>query len=190
MPTTSTTDASTAATVATTAQHAERKHSYVPTAGIEVYHEGSKSYWKARATVDVIIVSHTKHLCVEIIVFDPEKNREANRIYVSSILLAGKVDQQELQAKITEKKEALIRQKKPVNVTQLTKDLLVASMTNYLLQRLQIKENTSEHFTIELSPMSSDSVVVEDDKLYLDIVCPVKPNTLVPLESNFSKKYK
>lgn len=167
-----------------------RKHSYVPTAGVEVYHEGSKSYWKARANVDVIIVSHSKHLCVEIIVYDPEKDREANRIYVSSILLAGKADQVELQAKLAEKKESLIRQKKLVNATQLTKDLLIQSMTNFLLHRLQITYNTPEKFEIELTPNSSDDTVVEDEKVYLDIVCPVRPTSLVPLETHFSKKFK
>lgn len=165
--------------------HHQQPIHFTPIAGVELYHEGSKSYWKVRANVDIIIVCHTAAHCVEVIVYDPERNLEANRIYLNSILLAGKADQKEVQAKLTEKKEAFLRQKKLFCVTQLTKELLTQAMVNYILMRLQIGTLTDSKFDVSLTPTTNDTI--HDGKL--DVIMD-KPATLTPLACQFTKKVK
>ncbi len=163
---------------------AERRKSYVPTQGVEIYFEGVKSLWKLRTSLDVLIACHPKSLCLEIIAYHPEKCVVAPRLYVSSVLLSTKIDQNDLQQRVSEKKEALIRQKKPFNQAQISKEIYATAMCQYLLSRLQVKE--SEDFEITLSPMMGD-IVSDDDMHTLDVICE-KPTSLIPLEVNFAQK--
>jgi hypothetical protein len=163
-----------------------QSHHFTPTNGVELYFEGSKSYWKLRANIDILIVCHTANHCVEVVVFDPERNIEGNRLYLNSILLASKVDQQELQTKLNEKKETLIRQKKVFNVTILMKELLIQSIVNYILLRLHIETLTENKFIITLSSQTDD-VTYEG---VLDVVYPQIPPLLIPVHCHFAKKFK
>lgn len=142
--------------------HHQPQHHFTPIPGVELYFEGSKSYWKQRANVDILIVCHTSNHCVEVIVFDPERNLEANRLYLNSVLLASKVDMKELHMKLAERKESLLRQKKKeseFNPISLTKELLIQAMVNFILMRLQIVTLNEKKFEIALSPMTGDCTV-------------------------------
>ncbi len=163
-------------------------HNFTPTSGVELFLESSKSYWKVRANVDILIVCHVAAQCIEIVMFDPERNLEANRLYLNSVLLAGKVDQKELQTKLTEKKESYTRQKKLFCAAQVTKELLMHAMVGYIQIRLQIVTLTDREFVITLANMSEADIVMPNGQL--DVVFPEKPISVTPLECHFAKKFK
>ena len=165
-----------------------KQRNYTPTTGVEVLLECSKSYWKVRANIDVLIVCHTASQCIEIIMFDPERNLEANRLYLNSVLLAGKVDQKEIQAKLAEKKESYTRQKKLFSAPQVTKELMTQAMLNFIQIRLQISVLTEREFIVTLANMSDADVITQNG--LLDVVYPNKPQTVTPLECQFVKKFK
>jgi hypothetical protein len=158
--------------------------------GVEVYFEGNKSFWKTRQTVDVAIICHTRFLCVEVLVFDPQSGLEANHLYLDSVQLAGKVDQQELQEKLSQKKEAFLRLKKPFDAAHITKDLLVQAMSTYILNRLQLvaSNDNDQNGVLEVAfaGLSSNPT---DAAREADILCEM-PAGLLPTECHFAKKVK
>lgn len=164
-----------------------KRQSFISTQAVEIVFEGSKTFWKSRTNLEIVIVSHTKYLTIEVLVFHPNIGKESPRLYLHSLLLAGKIDQNDLQAKLAEKKEAIIRQRKPVNAQQLTKELLNNAIAQYVMSRLQfVTETEDEPFRAFLVPMTGD-VIVDQEKQLLDIIVSKPPN-LEPVQSNFQKK--
>lgn len=165
-----------------------KRNLFVSAQAVETVFEGSKTYWKSRTNLEIVMVSHTKYLTIELLVFHPDIGKESPRLYFSSLLLAGKIDQNDLQQKLAEKKEAIIRQRKPVNAQQLTKELLNNAIAQYVMSRLQFVTVTEdeEPFRVFLVPMTGD-VTVDQEKQVLDVIVPMPPN-LEPVQSNFQKK--
>ncbi len=83
----------------------QRKQSYTCSETVVVLFDGAKSFWKTRTNLDILIVEHSKQMCIELIAFNSVLQVEAPRIYLSSLLLFSKIDQNEVKEKLTEKKE-------------------------------------------------------------------------------------
>jgi len=165
----------------------KRQSFIVSTQAVETIFEGSKTYWKSRTNLEIVMICHTKYHTIEVLVFHPDIGKESPRLYLNSLLLAGKIDQNDLQQKLAEKKEAIIRQRKPVNAQQLTKELLNNAIAQYVMSRLQfVMETEDQPFRVFLVPMTGD-VIVDQEKQLLDIIVPMPPN-LEPVQSNFQKK--
>jgi hypothetical protein len=163
---------------------AARKQSFVATPGMEVQYEGSKSFWKSRTNLDILIVSHPKNNCLEIIGYDANKGVES-RTYANAALLSTKLDQNEIREKVEEKKELYNRQKKPVNAAQLQKEVVVNAMNQYIISRLQVDEVNTAELKIFLSSMTGDKI--NEETKQLDIVSEI-PKGLAPLPTCFIKK--
>lgn len=163
-----------------------RRQSFVASPAFEAQYEGSKTFWKTRTNLEILILSHAKHNCLELIAFDPEKGVEAPHIYINAALLVSKLDQNEIKLKVEEKKEALIRQKKAANVAQIQKEIVVNGMNQFIINRLQIVDGdntTSLH--IHLPPMSGD--IVNEATKELDVIIPI-PAGLAGVTTCFQKK--
>ncbi|RYH05912.1 hypothetical protein EON65_43550 [archaeon] len=166
----------------------QRRKSFVQAPTVEVIFEGSKTYWKARTTLEILIAFHLKQACYEVIVFHPDVGKEAPRIYLSAPILASKIDQKELQQRIADKKEAFIRSKKPANQVQITKECLEALIVQFVLNRLNIILGTApEDFSMAILPQTGD-VIEDEEKRRMDVELARKPDNVVPLESSFQKK--
>lgn len=165
--------------------NSNRRQSFVPTAGLEVIYEGSKTFWKTRTTVDILIVSHPKQNCFELIAYNAEKGNEAPRVYVNAILLSTKLDQNEIKLKVEEKKESSIRQKKATNVAQIQKEIATQAIIQFITSRFQISEDPAQGLRIFLSAMSGD--IVNEQTKELDFVMSM-PQSLTPIPTCFQKK--
>lgn len=164
-----------------------RRQSFVATPGLDVQYEGSKSFWKTRNNVDLLIVSHPRFNCLEIVAFEPEKGFEAPRIYVNAALLLTKLDPNEIKLRVEEKKEASIRQKKPVDAAKLQKEMTVNAMNQFITSRLHISDDVScaANFRIFLTPMGDDKL--NENTKELDVIMD-PPKGLTPLPTCFQKK--
>lgn len=148
---------------------------------VSVIFDGAKSFWKTRTNLDVLIVEHSKQLCYELIVYNATIGVEAPRIYLSSLLLAQKIDQAELQARVADKKEALTRAKKTFNAAELSKEVAYGLISQYILARLSIPNDLPEGtLTVMLMPCTGDKIV-DVDTQRLDVICE-KPNLTIPLQ--------
>jgi hypothetical protein len=172
-----------------------RKQSFVAHACplFEVLFDGATLCWKTRSNLDILIASHSKQLCIELVAYNAEIGVEAPRIYISSMLLATKIDPtgDDFQEKLSAKKEVLNRQKKTCNTADLTKQLYNEFMVKYILQRLNPVTEDIDLTTecrILLTVMSEDTVSEEDDTR-LDIICEMPPD-LVPVEHTHTKKHR
>eukprot|EP01033_Poteriospumella_lacustris_P014183 gene14183-10134_t len=99
------------------------------------------------------------------------------------------MDQNDLALRIGEKKEVFIKQKKPVNVQQLTKEVLYTSMTNYIQSRLAYTVAEEEPlFQISLQVLMGDTAVADaNGEMRLDVLIP-PPASLDPVATRFQKR--
>jgi len=156
--------------------------------GLEVLHDGLKSYWKTRSNLDILICSHNKFLCIEIIAYNAETGIEAPRLYVSSALLATKLNIDDLQNNVVKKKESLIRQKKSFTHPEISKLVYNEMMVNFILTRLGISSDVDLKTDLKmvLTPMVSDET--NEDTNDLDIICPM-PFGLKPVITTYKRNF-
>jgi len=154
--------------------------------GFEVLHDSSKSFWKTRSNIEILICSHNKYLCIEIIAYNAETGIEAPRLYVSSALLATKLNMDDLQNNLVKKKESLIRQKKSFTHPEISKLVYNEMMVNFILTRLNISPGVDLKTDLKmvLTPMVSDEVT--DGTNELDIICSM-PSGLKPVITTYQK---
>ena len=165
------------------------RNSCVAVEGLEVLHDGLKSYWKTRSNLDILICSHNKFLCIEIIAYNAETGIEAPRLYVSSALLATKLNMDDLQNNLVKKKESLIRQKKSFTHPEISKLVYNEMMVNFILTRLGISSGVDLKTDLKmvLTPMVSDET--NEDTNDLDIICPM-PFGLKPVITTYQRNFR
>lgn len=162
-----------------------------PINSLEIFYDDSKSYWKARATLDIVIALHVRQQVFEVVIYNPELDSEAPRIYLGFKNILKHIDQGEVDRNVTEKKEIFLRLKKPFNPLTITKEVLDNLMLSYIMSRLNVISNgvgEGVTFVMALTPHTGD-VVVDEVSHRLDVVIE-KPMDLIPIETSFQKKLK
>ena len=86
-------------------------------------YEGTKSLWKTRTNIEIFISEHVSLKIWEIVCYNSTIGIESERIYIDSVLLASKIDPNELAEKMGARKETFARQKKSFNLETLTKEV-------------------------------------------------------------------
>ena len=166
-----------------------RKQSYVPGEGFEVLFDGSKTFWKCRTNLDVLIVLHNHTMCIEVAAFNPKIGNEAPRIYVSWNLIVQEISGEDFQARLSAKKEILIRQKKTNTPTELAKEVRTEIVLSMILLRLNIiTEGTdaTKEVIVNLLPSFGDALNPDNEKQLNFVI--EKPPHLKPVIVNFTKK--
>ena len=168
-----------------------RKQSYMPGDGFDVIFDGSKSFWKTRSNLDILVALHKKQMCLELVAYNAEIGVEAPRLYMSSMVLAAKVDpeSEDFQQKLSAKKEVFNRQKKAYSLPDLTKEVYNDAMLHMILQRLSVVAegvDLTTELKVTLIPATGDTTVPDNDQL-LDFMME-KPSTVKPITVTFTKK--
>lgn len=161
----------------------------VITTTTDLVFKGTKTFWKTRVNLDLVIVYHPKSHCIELISHHPDVGREC-RLYLSSTGLLSKLDHHDLQLRLGEKKEVFIKQKKPVNNQQLIKEVLYSSITNYIQSRIaySISDDSDPSFVVTLQPLMGDNFVTDTfGQQILDILIP-RPASIEVVSPIFQKK--
>jgi len=112
-----------------------------------VIYEGNKFFWRKRITIDVVIVEHKEFDVTEVITYEPSIDREASRIYLDSLILSTKINQEEVAAKMT-----FARQHNVPHTMQFVNGVLNRATSDYILNRLFITEFSVDPkiFSVEL----------------------------------------
>jgi nitrogen regulatory protein PII-like uncharacterized protein len=165
-----------------------RRQLFLAQPGCDVQYQGSKSFWKTRTNIDLLIVNHKKYNCLEVICYDPEKGIEAPRIYLNNNVLISKVDLEEIKQRLEEKTEASLRQKKTINIPDAQKELVVSAINLFITSRLQLADDLSNGLKVFVCPIGGD--IINEETKQIDIIMETVPAALVPLPTCFQKKLK
>jgi hypothetical protein len=150
----------------------------------EVLLDGSKTFgWNPRLSLDLLITTHPRQLCVELVAYNAEFGVEAPRIYMSTMLLAAKINTDysvEFKEKLAAKKEVIMRQKKTANVPELRKQVYNELMVVYIMKRLIVVEGVdlTKELRVQLSPLPDEEE---------DVICG-KPEHLNTVNVTYAKK--
>jgi hypothetical protein len=166
----------------------EKKQSFVKEAvdDFEVLLDGSKNFWRWRICLDVLIVSHPRHMCYELVAYNAVIGVEAPRLYISSVVLAAKInpDRVESEDMLLAEKEVFLRQRNiTCNVADFSKLLYNELVISYILQRLNIVTediDLTKELRVQLTPIRHQ----KDMRQY--VICSM-PANLQPIKSNFTK---
>ena len=160
----------------------------------EIIYDGSKTYWKTRIRVDILIAIHDLpgSETIEIISFHHLLLTEGNRIYLSLTRLMSKFDKL-LQSRIDASIENLFLQGKAIKLSVIAKQQRNELIVEYILARLEANSRllfiTSKcrlgTFSVYLAPHFND-VVSDSNPAILDCVID-QPQHLRPLQHTFQK---
>ncbi len=151
---------------------------------VTVLLDGSKTFWKTRSYLKIIIVNHPKNNCLEIIAYDPADGIEFPRIYLDSLLVITKLDKDAVEKAYGTKKEALIRSKLNKNREEILDEIRVQMMMQYAYSRIQLSsKEVGKLFKLSLQPTFDDVTVEGDDNnKRIDVEREI-PEGLTPFET-------
>lgn len=105
-----------------------------------VIHQGVKSFWKTRSTVDLTLARHCQRNTIEIIAFEPALDVEGQRIYVDETAIAKKLNADLINENFEIKRETLLRRKEEYDPLQLMKDVQEQVLVEYIVNRIFISQ--------------------------------------------------
>jgi hypothetical protein len=186
--------------------HTAQKQSFVKEAedDFEVLMDGSKRFWKLSLSLDILIVSHPGQKCIELVAYNAENGVEAPRLYISSVLLAAKVnpDKTVFDEKLKAHREVLLRQRKVCIDADLRKQVYNELVVSYILRRLNVVQDIdlATELRVQLSCISPRSCITSIRSVDVcekarqqtagdnnqDVMCSM-PANLQPVKVTFTK---
>ena len=146
--------------------------------------DGSKTFWKTRSNLRILIVKHAEVHCLEVISYDPADAIEFPRIYLDAEMIKSKLVPEIIDKMYVEKKETFNRQK----ITKNREELLFSIKNQLIMQFAYARVNLYVDAETQVKSValqaSFDDVEVEggeDGMKKLDCEC-IKPNSLIPFE--------
>lgn len=114
-----------------------------PDEKLHIIFDGSISLWRSRTNLDLLIIHHEKHSCIEVVAYNPEVDQEAPRLYLDSRVLFATFDEHEIQGKVEEITEQLIRNKNDFDPSQVRIDSMYSLAYSYVKSRLSVESSPS-----------------------------------------------
>lgn len=161
----------------------DRHQIYVPNEYHVVLFDGTKNFAKDGHVVDVLIVYHTNHRCIELICYNAMISRQAPRVYINFYQLRQKIDDQEIKERLENTREIASRDLKEIDIYDARKAIFYEMIIEYILVRLTVSNDHGfiGFFQVALLPHLQDQVVEGSNPPRLDIICE-KPAGLKALE--------
>ncbi len=130
-------------------------------------YEGSKTFWKTRTALELSIIHHFDHDCVEIVAFHPTFEVEAPRLYLSFSQVIHKTHfQDELHLNVDKEKELSIRRRKYFDLEEVERKIYHESVVQYILARINVVPGLPElMIEVFLQPSFDDAVVYITNKI-------------------------
>ncbi len=146
--------------------------------------DGSKTFWKTRDYLKILIVNHPHLSCLEIICYDPAVGKEYPRIYLDSKMIEGKLDQEIMEETYAAKKEALNRKKISSSRDELIAEIKTKMTMQYAYGRINLEvDSVSGNSSVNLLPSFGDILVEGIDCQKIDVER-AKPDDLIPFVHN------
>lgn len=143
--------------------------------------------------MELFIAHHNKANCMELVCYNTKLGVESARIYVDSKLLSTKLDEDEIDRLLRQKKEVFLRQKRSMNAIELRKEVVDELSVSYVLTRVVVRPGSN--FEVDLRILSSDTIKVREEdpeaegetdtfgcQNQLDILYESMPETITPIK--------
>ncbi len=143
--------------------------------------DSSKSFWKTRTQLNVIIISYKLLSCLEVITFDPASGIDYKRVYIDSKKISTKLNQETIRVSFAEKQESCDRLKRTMkNKDEVLADIENSLIVKYIFDRVnQVVGSSNKVSRVWLQPTFDDIVVMGKEFNQIDVECE-KPLLLVP----------
>ena len=150
---------------------------------IKVIFKGTKSFWKTKSFLDIVMVEHKSLGVVEIITYDPCMETEGERLYLRTSDLVTEIKSDELINQIT----PFLKLGKEGQL--LVVDSILKAKSNYLFNHLFISKYMpeSELLKVEIKSRFPEEETINYRKEYPLLNCP-RPVSLVPYAVAFNHK--
>lgn len=123
---------------------------------------------------------------IELVTFNNDLGLESQRFYFLSQILLSKLSPDEVEAKLRDKKEKFLREKKALNIADLMREVTDYMISQFVISRIGIPESQSKDaFTIAIIPNFGDTINPATSEL--DFLCE-KPDSIVAAELHHVKK--
>ena len=147
-----------------------------------VLFDGSKTFWKTRSDLRILIIKHVPFNCLEIISYDPVDGIEFPRFYLDSTIINSKFNVEAVEKSYTEQKEVSIRQKKITkDKNEMISTIRNQMITQFVLSRVNFNIEKKSNLKIVSLQASFEDVEVHSEngmkKLDFEMI---KPNKLIP----------
>jgi hypothetical protein len=145
--------------------------------GVSVVYDGTKFYWRTRNKIDVCIAEHKTAGVLEVIAYDPSFNAEAPRIYIDRSILSLKINNAEIESKLSFAK----RNNVPLT-DKFVRGVHDTVYSEFIMNRLVLKEYspTEKRMTIELNFTTGDLEAEKNDNVPVRSMLCDCPAPLVP----------
>jgi hypothetical protein len=151
--------------------------------GTKEFEDGSKFF--------VTIVEHKLCACIEIIIFNPDLPRNAQRIYLNAHVVHSKASQVEMKEELSSLKIKLIEEYKITKTEELEHKVLWYMLSQYILSRLTVLINVPFPGAIKVSinndytyKMKTDLVPVVNN-ITIELTCS-RPVALHPYSNPYA----
>lgn len=150
----------------------------------EVIKEGTKSFWKTKSTIEILLVEHKDCDILEVVSFDPITSQEAPRVYVPRSKVLSFISEEEIQYRLFELQEPIHQRRGVIDNIALSKIAWNDALYDFIDERLELHKKLagSKAFRVNLrKPLPN-----EDPQL-ADLMC-CAPAAIVPFElDHFTK---
>jgi hypothetical protein len=138
-----------------------------------ILHKGSKTFWKTRTNLDVVIVHHLKHDCLELIAYNSPTESEAPRLYLKYSEVLVKLNLRDINEQLSREKALLMHSYSDYNENDLLRTITNKAVVNYVLSRINMEgglpDNSSKIF---LQPSFDDKVIYITNKIDVEMTKP------------------
>lgn len=144
-----------------------------PTVDVSHQHilfNGSKTLWKTRTNLDIIIIHHFKHDCVELIAYNAPTEFEAPRLYLRYSIVLLKLHHHDISEQLSKEKALLMHSYSDYNEDDLLRTITNKAVVNYILTRINM---TADLTNIFLQPSFDDKVIYITNKIDVEMSKPV-----------------
>lgn len=150
---------------------------------VKVIFKGTKSFWKTKSFLDIVMVEHQSFGVVEIITYDPCMETEGERLYLKTSDLVVEIKSDELINKIT----PLLKLGKEGQLHIV--DSIQKAKSSYLFNHLSIAEYLPESklLKVEMKSRFPEEITGSYKKEYSLLKCS-RPVSLVPYAVSFNHK--
>lgn len=99
----------------------------------ECIFEGTKLFWRTRNNLDICIIEHSDFNILEVVLYEPSIDVEAQRIYINLKVLKTKLNNEDIEEKLSFAKRNNI----PLT-EQFISGIMNKSISDYILNRMKI----------------------------------------------------
>ena len=134
----------------------------------EIVFKEKKKFWNVQTHIEIIILAHENHNCLEMITFCNDSQAEGERVYFSIDLLVSKLNKISVKNAFANKRLQLQHEKEEFEEDKLYREVSLELAAEMIVSRMSIV-NPGEFFLVEFELQSSDGINPETNQW--DVLC-------------------